>query len=490
MQSKDEYFEKQRELYRRKNEHMDALYDRVDPYTFYREIFPEGSLEHEGEYSEHKGNGIALSVSEERKKHFLLFDEMENLEDMLREEFIFMSPVSYFGRSRHGKNARWLFAIAFDLDGVGYPQLRDVLHQMRKEVSPQATFVVNSGTGLHLYYQLEEPVPMYPQNQRFLKELKFALTYMIWNKYTSTIKEPQVQGGLQGFRLVGSPSKLGRDYPVTAWRTGEKISVEGLLGFLHSDLKDSAAQRVLAALSPGTISLEEAKEKYPEWYDRRIIRGESRNHWTVKRDLYDWWKQKVYENGRVGHRFYCIMCLAIYAVKCGISEEELRKDAYELMEHLDLLTETEDNHFTAEDVEKALEMYNESFVTFPRDDIARLSGIVILKNKRNGRNQEAHLNIARGKKEVLKRYGELEKDGRPSKEGIIREYMIAHEDITSKTEIANALGIHRNTVARYYNEIREEMERQKNGMDAALVDRKAEEVQQRLNDLKKLLRMK
>ena len=45
------------------------------------------------------------------------------------------------------------------------PQLRDVLHQMDKDILPKATFVVNSGTGLHLYYVLDEPVPMYPQNQ-------------------------------------------------------------------------------------------------------------------------------------------------------------------------------------------------------------------------------------------------------------------------------------------------------------------------------------
>ena len=41
-----------------------------------------------------------------------------------------MSPLSYFGRRRCGKNARYLYALVFDLDGVGMPQLRDTLHQM------------------------------------------------------------------------------------------------------------------------------------------------------------------------------------------------------------------------------------------------------------------------------------------------------------------------------------------------------------------------
>lgn len=74
--------------------------------------------------------------------------------------------------------------------------------------------MVNSGTGLHLYYLLDQPVPMYPKNQLYLKELKYALIRQIWNRFTSTIEQPQ----MQGFRIVGSGSKLSRDYPVVAYR--------------------------------------------------------------------------------------------------------------------------------------------------------------------------------------------------------------------------------------------------------------------------------
>ena len=112
------------------------------------------------------------------------------------------------------------------------PQLRDTLHQMNKDILPQATFVVNSGTGLHLYYVLKEPVPMYPYNQKCLKELKYSLTRQIWNKFTSTIKEPQMQGILQGFRVVGSGSKLGREYPVRAFRLGGPVELARLLDYI------------------------------------------------------------------------------------------------------------------------------------------------------------------------------------------------------------------------------------------------------------------
>ena len=45
-----------------------------------------------------------------------------------------------------------------------------------------------------------------------LERAEIFLTRQIWNKFTSTIKEPQMQGILQGFRVVGSGSKLGREY--------------------------------------------------------------------------------------------------------------------------------------------------------------------------------------------------------------------------------------------------------------------------------------
>lgn len=174
--------ERQRALYREKNAHLRQYLEPVDPFEFYREIFPEGSFERKGHYEDAKGNAIALTVPKKqnsrengvaleiegdgRARRHLITDELQELGEIQDTDFTIMSPISYFGRQRSGKNARYLYAIVFDLDGVGMPQLRDTLHQMNKDIIPKATFIVNSGTGLHLYYVLTEPVPMYPQNQK------------------------------------------------------------------------------------------------------------------------------------------------------------------------------------------------------------------------------------------------------------------------------------------------------------------------------------
>ena len=479
------YIQKQRALYLEKNTWLDANYERIEPHAFYREIFPVGSFERKGHFEDEKGNGVGISVHEapegadgaengsERRGNgigmnvkekgevhrFVINDEHEKLDELIGQEFAILSPVSYFGKSRAGKYARYLYAITFDLDGVDMPQLRDTFHQMNRGFIPAATFVVNSGTELHLYYVLESPVAMYPQNQKFLKELKYVLTRRIWNRFTSKIEEPQVQGVLQGFRVVGSGTKLGLDYPVVAYRYGKPVSIEYLLQYVPDTNGD--LQRVTGILEKGTLSIDEAKKKYPEWYERRVVRGERRGRWTVKRDLYDWWLRKIETEIHVGHRFYGIMTLAIYAVKCSIDEDELRRDADRLMKIFDDMSYEDSNRFTVEDVVKALEMYNENFVTFPRADIAKYSGIPIPPNKRNWRKQDAHLKIARYTKEIMKGAGELKQEGRPSKEQIIRDYMIAHPEVRKKTEIASALKVDRHTVGKYYDIIRAEIDQQR-----------------------------
>ena len=192
---------------------------------------------------------------------------------------------------------------------------------MDKDILPKATFVVNSGTGLHLYYVLDEPVPMYPQNQLYMKELKYALTRQIWNRFTSTIKEPQMQGIMQGFRVIGTCTKLGEEFPVVAYSVGDRISLNELLTFIPDS--NGEQQHVKSIMMKNRLSIEEAKEKYPDWYEKRIVRKERRGRWTIKRDLYDWWLNRIKTEIKVGHRFYGIMTLAIYAKKCCIEEGEL-----------------------------------------------------------------------------------------------------------------------------------------------------------------------
>ena len=42
----------------------------------------------------------------------MIFDDLNVLEEVQDKEFVVLSPVSYSGRNRTAKNARWLYGIA------------------------------------------------------------------------------------------------------------------------------------------------------------------------------------------------------------------------------------------------------------------------------------------------------------------------------------------------------------------------------------------
>ena len=67
------------------------------------------------------------------------------------------------------------------------------------------TFLVLSGTGLHIYYVFQQPIDRYPNIKIQLKSLKYDRTFRLWEYgSTSQVKAIQYQSINQGFRMVGS----------------------------------------------------------------------------------------------------------------------------------------------------------------------------------------------------------------------------------------------------------------------------------------------
>lgn len=65
------------------------------------------------------------------------------------------------------------------------------------------------------------------------------------------------------------------------------------------------------------------------------------------------------------------------------------------MPMFDFISDDEHNRFTKRDVLDAMNMYQESYVTYSRAEVERVSGISVPPNKRNGRKQAVHLERAR-----------------------------------------------------------------------------------------------
>ena len=203
--------------------------------------------------------------------------------------------------------------------------------------------------------------------------------------------------------------------------------------------------------------LEYYKKNFPDWYERRVVNKEPARErkWIVKRDLYDWWKMKIIEKISAGHRYFGIMALAIYAKKCGISYEELERDAFGFLEILDNRTEEEDNHFEIDDIMAALSCYHDNYFTFPRDSIAKLTNVDIPKNKRNGRRQKAHLKLLQGMKKLRKEMGEyINEGGRPkgsgTKENQVKEWRKNNPE-GKKAQCIRDTGLSKMTVYKWWD---------------------------------------
>lgn len=344
------------------------------------------------------------------KHKLVLKDDVEAMQFLEGRQFAIAAPITYVGRNRNSENARFLFAFAIDLDGVGVEQLENLFHQQtvipegttRPHV-PKPNIIVNSGGGLHLYYLLKEPVPIFRENVNSLNRLKESLTSKVWNEGTSPL-DVQFQGIFQPFRLPGTLTKFG--VPIRAFQNLD-APYYTLNDLNHSfepgdePLKDEEIKRLeRGGRKQATMTLKAAEELYPEWFEKVVINGNKiPKKWQIKNDLYEWWLKHLRSDlpekrVQVGHRFFCLLVLAIFASKCkSISKERLLKDAKSLLPKLDALTKKEDNHFTMDDVMDAVQGYKMEHITFPKKTLEKLSGFTFPSNRRNGRKQDVHVKM-------------------------------------------------------------------------------------------------
>lgn len=400
----------------------------------------------------YKANPIGYYKNNDAQKgHFrIMFDDtFETTLKVLQDaDFAILNGITYFGRKNVQEHASTMRAMIFDLDGTDAKHLANFFSgALRGNAYPVPNYVVMSGHNVHLYYVFEYAIPLYPNIKLQLKELKFALTRKMWNPYTTTIEKPQYQGINQGFRVIGGKTKI-PGVRVRAFRMNDHpFNLETLGEYVPEESRVDESKLFKMTF----YTLEEAKKKYPDWYEKRVVRKEPKGSWTCKRDLYNWWLRQIQSGASHGHRYFCIMCLAIYGVKCGISFEEVKKDAYDLIPFLNSLKA--DEPFTESDVNSALECYDSNYVTFPRDEISKLTAIPIQPNKRNGRRLEAHIKMVNAtrkfRRDVLNE-DEYGNNGRKSKQDVVQQWRLEHPE-GRKADCVRDTGLTKPTVYKWWD---------------------------------------
>jgi hypothetical protein len=390
-----------------------------------------------------KFRGKRVTVTQGNMELYELIDRSEN--------FCMIAPVSYAGINRTNKNARYLYALVIEIDNIEPKHgVGELFYSWRRDVyrMPQPTYVVCSGSGLHLYFVFERPIPLFQNIFEQLTAVKKHFTKLFWNKYVTKSHAPekiQYESVNQPFRCVGSVTKSGKAYAM-AFKTGNKITIEYLNNLLPKDLQ-------MNEIYKSKLSLSEAKRLYPKWYQRRIVEGKERGHWNRHEGIYYNWIEKIKDGAVVGHRYNCLENLCSLAVQCNIAPEQVEKDCREIAEDFERLTENEDNHFTEYDILCALQTYHladEGAYRRRIEYISNKTGIPLTPNKRNGRKQADHV-----RRMILLRDSDYpngewrNKDGRPEKSKIVEEWRKAHPDGT-KADCIRATGLSKPTVYKWW----------------------------------------
>ena len=440
----------------------------VMPMDVYTDMFKLGdgyiqrSDEDPGEF---KANPIGYyKKKDEEKGHFRIFFE-DTFEETLRElqeaDFTLVNGLTYFGRKNVQEHASKMFAMIFDLDGITDKTLVSFLSgAIVGNAYPVPNYVALSGHGIHLYYLFEEPVSLYPYTKIQLKDLKYALTDKMWNRYTSTEEKVQHQGINQGFRALGAKTKEDAVAPVVrVFRLNtHPFSLSQLCEYVPEDhwIDETKLWRETK------YTMAEAKKKFPEWYEKVIVNGDtSREYWDIAGKvhgdnpyaLYDWWKGRILAGASYGHRYFAIMALAIYGAKNDKSYDDVREDAFKLIPFLNSLNPHEP--FTEEDCEVALECYDARYKTFPIKDIEKITGIPIPRNKRNGRKQAQHVRVMNAIREIEHPDGSWRNlDGRPKGSGTAQEKVLQFRNEhpnASKAECHRMTGLDPKTIRKWWD---------------------------------------
>lgn len=503
-------------------------FEAVPPLEFYRAIFPDGELAEWSDDPRQSNNdmyeytGILMEVTKQEKtykskkdptrfitrkltKRHTVCNDLKAIEDMLgtdNENFCFMSPISYVGKSRKTANARFMYALVIEIDNLvprneGIAELMYALGDKNWDGEPKIrlcvppTYIVCSGTGVHLYWLLKEPVPLYPNELDCWTFLKDEWTALLWNKKITRSWHPldiQKEPVCQGFRVVGTKGKNGslvEAFKISdnRYTADELFNQYGTLAesieVMPRDCVPSVVKKDLD-LSKGTARplsarMIECRKLYPDWYQERIVekkKAKPKGSWRCHRGLYDWWLGKITENATVGHRYYCLHTLAIFALKCGIEYEELASDCFGLLEKYDGLGKNKDERFTEKDVLSALLAYedDENF-RHTRQYISDRTEIPIEPNKRNGNRQHDHLqksilinpetgkpypNPCKGNREAvldwMRENGEI--TGRPAgsgtKQEIVQQWRKTHPT-GKKIHCERDTGLSRHTVLKWWD---------------------------------------
>lgn len=437
---KDEKLEVIEKEFQQKNMILDNFGEWTDALSLYEDMFGDTSAVMP-----------VVFIDGDETKHMVKMSIDEALEQAESRNDVLLGGSTYFKEFVSKQTAKDVHAFIIDMDNVWSGVLLRALQDdwnTEKETLPKPTYIVNSGTGLHLYFLLDEPIPHYQCNAEGIDSLYRALAVQQTTKRIYLQKQVQWFG--QDFRMAGSLNKYGWRNEV--FKVGEKWDID--------ELGKAVGLKDVHFVRYGEKRTKPVSER------QRTKNRPKRKGWRCNRGFYDYTLERCRNETKEGTRYMSMCALTVIAWKCNVPIAEVERDL------LGLLPNYNDGavrQIKEQEVHHALLMYNERAMLTQRERLQdwigwkyqpktnRHYGRQVFKRKKSEEARERGLSNTnlevRGwtVRDAMYPNGEWRnKDGRPIAQQTVQSWREAHP-AGRKADCIRETGISKPTVLKWWD---------------------------------------
>ena len=437
---KDEKLEVIEKEFQQKNMILDNFGEWTDALSLYEDMFGDTSAVMP-----------VVFIDGDETKHMVKMSIDEALEQAESRNDVLLGGSTYFKEFVSKQTAKDVHAFIIDMDNVWSGVLLRALQDdwnTEKETLPKPTYIVNSGTGLHLYFLLDEPIPHYQCNAEGIDSLYRALAVQQTTKRIYLQKQVQWFG--QDFRMAGSLNKYGWRNEV--FKVGEKWDID--------ELGKAVGLKDVHFVRYGEKRTKPVSER------QRTKNRPKRKGWRCNRGFYDYTLERCRNETKEGTRYMSMCALTVIAWKCNVPIAEVERDL------LGLLPKYNDGavrQIKEQEVQHALLMYNERAMLTQRERLQdwigwkyqpktnRHYGRQVFKRKKSEEARERGLSNTnlevRGwtVRDAMYPNGEWRnKDGRPIAQQTVQSWREAHP-AGRKADCIRETGISKPTVLKWWD---------------------------------------
>ena len=422
---KDEPLEVIQDQYEQKNMVLAQFGQQVSAWTLYEDIYDDLDMV-----------VPVVVIDEHESKHVVQMSVAEAVEQAEHRNDMLLGGSVYFKSFISKATAKEIRAFIVDMDnvyaGTLLAALRVEWRTANGQAIPMPTYIVNSGTGLHLYYILDTPLPCLRRNAETIDQLYRRLAVLNTTKRVYLVRQVQWFG--QDFRIAGGLNKY--DWKNSIFLIGDRWSAValgkavGLQNVTFAQYGDPPPKKPPRATPKGRVT--------------------AREGWRTNRAFYDYTLRTCREKTKEGNRYMSMCALTVIAWKCNVPVDEVERDLLSLIPDYN---KNATRKIKPREVKSALKMYNEKAMLTQRERLQDWIGWEYKPIKRNGRTREKHLQGARAIRDINNENWRQE-NGRPKGSGTalerVKAWRIANPD-GRKIDCERETGMSRHTVLKWWN---------------------------------------